>query len=191
MHATGTIFSNGSYLTASPWFDWVFVMGPPIGEPYWALVKVGGVDKWVLFQPFERRVLTYTPSNPDPWKVEIGNIGQHYYRWRYEGVGATCPGPSATPTSSPTPTATPSPTTVYDFVARADHASWSSGTGKTQQHTLPFPGSDVDSRGFALWRTPATMENGSSVSRCLETHPKWVDNGFILGTYTELYSPIG
>jgi hypothetical protein len=188
MNATGTIYSEGSYVAASPWFDRVFVMGWPIGEPYWALVKVGGVDRWVLFQPYERRVLTYTPSNPDPWKVEMGNIGQHYYRWRYEGVGAPCPGPGPSPTPTPSPTATPTPTTVYDFVDRANHALW---TGYPSGVTLPFPGSDIDSRGFALWRSGATMEGGTTVGRCLETHPQWVDNGSIQGTYTELYSPIG
>ena len=34
---------------------------------------------------FERRVLTYTPSNPAPFKVEMGNVGQHYLAWRYGG----------------------------------------------------------------------------------------------------------
>jgi hypothetical protein len=37
----------------------------------------------VLVQPFERRVLTYTPSNAPAWRVEMGNIGRHYYEWRY------------------------------------------------------------------------------------------------------------
>jgi hypothetical protein len=58
-------------------------IGLAITEPVWAKVKVGGVPKDVMLQAFERRVLTYTPSNPDPYKVEFGNIGQHYYRWRY------------------------------------------------------------------------------------------------------------
>ncbi len=191
MNSTGVIYSDGSYVAASPWFDRVFVMGWPIGEPYWAMVKVGGVDRWVLFQPYERRVLTYTPSNPDPWKVEMGNIGQHYYRWRYEGVGATCPGPgpspTPTPTAAPTPTPTPGPTTVYDFVARADRAAWSSGP---PLQTLSFPGSEVDSQGFVLWRSPATLEGGVSAGRCLQTHPKWVNDGWIYGTYLELYSPL-
>src|SRR5690606_4359159 len=26
----------------------------------------------------------YTPSNDPAWQVEAGNVGQHYYRWRYE-----------------------------------------------------------------------------------------------------------
>jgi hypothetical protein len=52
-------------------------------EPFFTSVKVGGVQKQVVVQVFERRVLTYTADNPDPYKVEMGNIGQHYYRWRY------------------------------------------------------------------------------------------------------------
>jgi hypothetical protein len=63
--------------------DWVFVLGYPITEPYWASVKVGGQSKDVLIQVFERRVLTYTPSNAAQYRVEMGNVGQHYWRWRY------------------------------------------------------------------------------------------------------------
>jgi hypothetical protein len=62
-------------------------IGLAITEPFWAKVKVGGVPKDVMIQAFERRVLTYTPSNVDPYKVEFGNIGQHYFRWRYSPEG--------------------------------------------------------------------------------------------------------
>ncbi|HZG69294.1 MAG TPA: hypothetical protein VEZ12_21350, partial [Herpetosiphonaceae bacterium] len=63
--------------------DWVFAMGYPISEPYWTRVTVGGVEQDVLLQAFQRRVLTYTPSNPAGWQVEMGNVGRHYYQWRY------------------------------------------------------------------------------------------------------------
>jgi hypothetical protein len=77
-------------------------------EPFSATVKVAGVQQQVLVQVFERRVLTYTASNPAAFQVELGNIGQHYYRWRY-GKGAT---PSA-----PTPVSTPTtPTTTVTAV---------------------------------------------------------------------------
>ncbi len=59
------------------------MLGYPISDPVWVNVKLQGVDQWVLVQPFERRVLTYTPSNPTAWQVEMGNIGLHYFRWRY------------------------------------------------------------------------------------------------------------
>jgi hypothetical protein len=58
-------------------------IGYAISEPFWATVKVAGQQKAVLIQIFERRVLTYTVDNPDPFKVEMGNIGRHYYQWRY------------------------------------------------------------------------------------------------------------
>lgn len=63
--------------------DALFVLGLPISEPYWSKVRVAGVEKDVLMQAFERRVLTYTPSNDPAWRVEMGNVGQHYLRWRY------------------------------------------------------------------------------------------------------------
>ena len=58
-------------------------IGLAIAEPFWAKVKVGGVQKDAVVQAFERRVLTFTPSNVQAYQVEMGNIGQHYYQWRY------------------------------------------------------------------------------------------------------------
>ena len=59
------------------------VIGLAITPPFWVQVRVAGVPRRVLMQAFERRVLTYNAANPDPFKVEFGNVGQHYYRWRY------------------------------------------------------------------------------------------------------------
>ena len=63
--------------------DPLFTFGRPITEAYWAEVRIAGRSLPVLFQAFERRLLTYNPANPEPWKVEMGNVGQHYYQWRY------------------------------------------------------------------------------------------------------------
>ena len=79
-HNIPNVFEN--YFKTLP-LDWVFVLGYPIAEPYWATVKVGGQPQDVLIQVFERRVLTYTPTNAAPYQVEMGNVGQHYWRWRY------------------------------------------------------------------------------------------------------------
>jgi len=62
---------------------WVFVLGLPISEAYWIKVKLAGQDRDVLVQMFERRAITFTPSNPPDWQVEMGNIGRHYFSWRY------------------------------------------------------------------------------------------------------------
>lgn len=83
LHSTGVTIQNGQTVNG-PLFDpTFFVVGLPITEAYWITATVGGVTKTVLVQAFERRVLTYTPSNPDPFKVEMGNVGQHYLTWRY------------------------------------------------------------------------------------------------------------
>lgn len=71
-----------SWANSQHW-DPIYVLGRPISEPYWVRARVKGVEQWVLVQAFERRVLTYTPSNPSAWQVEMGNVGRHYYEWRY------------------------------------------------------------------------------------------------------------
>lgn len=84
MNATGLVSVDGSLTTDHLFENPYYATGLPISEAYWTTVRVAGTEKPVLVQAFERRVLTYTPSNPDGWKVELGNVGMHYYFWRYE-----------------------------------------------------------------------------------------------------------
>jgi hypothetical protein len=58
-----------------------YVVGYPLTEPYWVDTVIKGAPKRVLVQAFERRVLTYTPDNPDGWKVEAGNVALQYRAW--------------------------------------------------------------------------------------------------------------
>ena len=57
--------------------------GYPISEPYWVWRPDAAGPVPVLVQLFERRSLTFTPSNPVPWRVEQGNVGIQYKTWRY------------------------------------------------------------------------------------------------------------
>ncbi len=66
-------------------FNWLDTVGYPICEAYWVKTKVAGKEQDVLVQLFERRVLTFNPVNPAAFQVEMGNVGQHYYSWRYGG----------------------------------------------------------------------------------------------------------
>ncbi len=61
-----------------------YATGLPITEAYWTTTTVGGESKDVLVQLFERRVLTYTPSNSPAYRVEMGNVGIQYNQWRYQ-----------------------------------------------------------------------------------------------------------
>jgi uncharacterized protein YkwD len=82
-HNVADVFMN-SFKTLPK--DWLYIVGLPLSEPYWTRVKVKGVDRDVLVQAFERRVLTYTPTNTPQWQVEMGNVGLHYQLWRYGGA---------------------------------------------------------------------------------------------------------
>lgn len=64
-------------------FDWLYTLGYPITEPYWVQVPVSGRQQLVLAQLFERRSLTFNPANPTALQVEMGNVGRHYFQWRY------------------------------------------------------------------------------------------------------------
>lgn len=83
--------------------DWLPVMGLPIAEPYWAVVPVAGASTWVLMQPFERRVITYTPENDAAFRVELGNIGQHYKTWRHPDGSCNTRSEPSGPTGDPVP----------------------------------------------------------------------------------------
>jgi hypothetical protein len=98
MNSSGLVYQDGAYTSDRLFADPFFATGYPITEAYWATVKVGGELKDVLLQCFERRCLTYTPDNDPGWQVESGNVGQHYYQWRYQQLGFT-PNPQPYPTT--------------------------------------------------------------------------------------------
>lgn len=83
MQATGVVWDAGGYRTEPLFASPFYATGFPITEAYWASVKLNGIYTQVLIQCFERRCLTWTPDNPPGWEVEAGNIGRHYYTWRY------------------------------------------------------------------------------------------------------------
>ncbi len=79
--------ASGKQITAKLSDPWFYTTGYAISEPYWANVKIAGKQADVLIQLFQRRVVTYVPSAPDGFKVQMGNIGAHYYDWRYKNAG--------------------------------------------------------------------------------------------------------
>lgn len=70
-------------------------------------------------------------------------------------------------------------TTIYNFVDNYCSAQWSSAAG-----VLPCPGTNSDSNGFVVKLTDPKLENGSVENEAaLETHPQFVDNGYISGRF--------
>jgi hypothetical protein len=143
MNSSGDIFVDGEFQHDDLFENSFFGVGYPITEAYWMNIPVGGEWQDVLTQCFERRCLTYTPDNPDAWQVEAGNIGQHYYSWRYEDVIGEATddqsssidlGPRVEELGLPVPGACEANTQgillqVADSLGNVNPNSWGQGTG--------------------------------------------------------------
>ena len=123
MNSSGTVWQNGQFVNAPLFDNAFFATGFPVTEAYWARVRVGGNERTVLVQAFERRVLTYTPGNPEGFLVEAGNVGAHYYSWVEQVTlpessnGGGQPPPDNPPPDNPPPA-------IGDLIAEADLTNW-------------------------------------------------------------------
>jgi Melibiase len=79
-------------------YEWQFLTGLPISEPYYTEININGKMTLALVQIFERRILTYVPDNEPAYRVQHANVGIHYYNWRYSG-SSTQPRPEILPNS--------------------------------------------------------------------------------------------
>jgi hypothetical protein len=94
---TEDLVNEAGTLRKARLFDPVYLLGYPITEAYWTTVPIAGKPQRVLVQLYQRRALTYIPGFSAGWQVQMGNVGQHYYGWRYAGQ----PQAQATPTPGP------------------------------------------------------------------------------------------
>jgi hypothetical protein len=113
LNSSGPVSVDGKTIQARLIEPWFYASGLPISDPYWIKATIAGKATDVLLQAYERRVLTYVPTNPEGFKVEMGNIGQHYYQWRYSQGGTPVPAPTQAVTATATPA--PLPTTLSRF----------------------------------------------------------------------------
>lgn len=91
-----------NYFNGQPW-DWVYIAGYPISEPYWTRTEIAGEQRPVLVQIFERRTVTYDPAEAQQYRVQFGNVGQQYYNWRYVQPQQPTPQPGGERPAVPTP----------------------------------------------------------------------------------------
>src|SRR5579859_770148 len=82
LNQSGPVYENGRVSNQQLITPWFYASGRPISEAYWTRATIQGEVKDVLLQMYERRALTYVPTNAAGWQVEMANIGQHYYDWR-------------------------------------------------------------------------------------------------------------
>jgi len=81
------------------------------------------------------------------------------------------------------------PSVAYDFVEQAPTAYWWTIISSSVV-ALPFPGATSD-KGYANYQYNIKLNDGNTYTRVLQTHPQWVNNGFISGKYSGVYVPPG
>jgi hypothetical protein len=149
MNAIGPIMQGGTVVQNQPIINWIFTLGYPISDAYWAHVHIGGQPADVLIQLFQRRTLVYAPSLPAGFRLQMGNVGSHYYNWLYTSnftcpTGLNCTGaqPTVTPTTPPAPALPP------NIDASINPSSGPAGTRFTVNVTKMSAGENV-----AAWTT--------------------------------------
>jgi hypothetical protein len=128
----GTIYRNGQAVQGPVYFP-KFVFGFPVTKAYWVNSRVGGQDMPILFQVFERRVLTYNPANPPGARVEMGNVGQHYLNWRYNQLGMDMVPVSPADPNDPQPTTTPVPLNQQEQITPFGMNTYITGLERNQE----------------------------------------------------------
>ncbi len=136
MHGQGLVADAGGGYAFRQLFDPTFVLGYPISEAYWAAAIINGKPTQVLIQLYQRRVLTYVPGFATAWQVQMGNVGSHYYAWRYG-----TPLPAAAPVAVAAPSRLPAPAFVQ---VQGNRLVWHGGQPVVLKgtnywlHTAPF-----------------------------------------------------
>jgi hypothetical protein len=166
MNSTGTVYQDGSYREAPLFQNPFYATGYPISEAYWSSVKVAGSYQLVLMQCFERRCLTYTPGNSAGFETEAGNVGQHYYIWRY---GSLPPPPPPPP--PPAITFGDGVYMVGTDIPADTYRNDASGTGCYWERLSGFGGTldEIIANDFTNARSIVTIEpsdTGFSSDRC-------------------------
>lgn len=85
---------------------------------------------------------------------------------------------------------------LYDFITAAENADWGTGTAPLDFNNpgdtnINYGGPDTDANGFAMVKDNQTLEGGGTSGKILEMHPKWVNDGYIIGRFPEYQVGIG
>ena len=77
---------------------------------------------------------------------------------------------------------------MFDFLSKAKNADWGSGVEPVDfanpgHIDLNYGGPDTDANGFVMIKDGVQLEDGRTSGKILETHPKWENDGYIVGKF--------
>jgi len=77
---------------------------------------------------------------------------------------------------------------MFDFLVQAKNADWGSGVEPVDfagpgHIDLTYGGPDTNADGFVMIKDGIKLEDGRESGKILETHPKWENNGYIVGKF--------
>lgn len=98
MNASGPVSAPNGQVVTGPLFEWQYILGYPLSEPFWIMATSGGKSQELLVQLFERRVLVFNPSAPADQRVDFTDIGRHWFNWQY-GPASVYSGDTSVPPS--------------------------------------------------------------------------------------------
>ncbi len=98
MNASGPVNNPAGQTVTGPVFEWQYILGYPLSEPYWTTASFGGKTQEVLIQLFQRRALVFNPTAPAGSQIDFTNVGRHWYNWQY-GPAPTAQGDLSVPAS--------------------------------------------------------------------------------------------
>lgn len=117
LSSSGTVWDGESYVDGPLFTEPLALTGRPLTEAYWVRALVDGAYRDVLLQCFESRCMTFTPANPEGWRVEFNNAGAHYLEWRAGFDGEADPGEPELPIATFDTGDDPNPTITLEVAA--------------------------------------------------------------------------
>jgi hypothetical protein len=119
---------------------------------------------------------------PEPGRVDLnGSAAVTPWDTTTYSILATNAGGAAAGPAVPQITVDVSPI-LYEFIPNANKASWYSSRD-TDSKPIDFGGSDKDPSGSASWMNDVRLSDDSLAKRVLWTHPRWEDDGSIMGVF--------
>jgi hypothetical protein len=168
---------NGGSCTWTSGYQLVFVSGDNMGAPASVQLTSGSI---VPGQELDFALDLVAPNNPGTYRsyFKLRNPGGVLFGWGSNNDKSFWVEIEVVQQTG----------LLYDFITGAENADWGTGTTPVDfpnlgDTNISYGGPDTDANGFVMVKDLQTLEGGVMSGKILETHPKWVNDGYIIGRF--------